>query len=240
MGPHQGRGDRVSASDPALLAREYSDPQRLERRRVDVTGWIRGTEPWVEALAAVAEARPHRVLDAGCGDGVFARAVAAPEVVGVDNAPAMVEPARSRGVDAREGDIQRLPFENGEFDVVVCNWTLYHLQDVERGVAELARVLRPGGRFVGVYNRDRHMEELWSRVRPEVDAGDDYDDVLTRHFARVEHRDTEAYTLWETRGDLQAYLDAFVELMGPLEAPDGPYPFRATRRNRVYVAEKGG
>jgi ubiquinone/menaquinone biosynthesis C-methylase UbiE len=228
----------VTSNDPELLEREYADPARLERRRVTVTGWIRGEEPWVEALAAVAEARPHRVLDAGCGDGVFARAVAAPEVIGVDSAPAMVERARSRGVDAREGDIQALPFGDGEFDVVVCNWTLYHLQDLDRGLAEIARVLRPGGRFVGIYNRERHMEELWSRVRPELGAANDYGEALARHFARVEPRDTEAYTLWETREDLQVYLDAFVELGGPMQAPDGPYPFKATRRNRVYVAHR--
>jgi ubiquinone/menaquinone biosynthesis C-methylase UbiE len=135
-------------------------------------------------------------------------------------------------------NIEQLPFADGEFDVAVCNWTLYHLQDLDRGVGELSRVLRPGGRFVGIYNLDRHMEELWSRVRPEASIGDDYDDVLKRHFARVDHRDTQAYTLWETRDDLQAFLDAFVELMGPMVAPDGPYPFKVTRRNRVYVAEK--
>ena len=228
----------TTASDPELLAREYSDPARLERRRVTATGWIRGIEPWVEALTAVAEARPHRVLDAGCGDGVFARAVAAPDVVGIDNAPAMVERARSRGVDARLGDIQELPFEDGAFDVVVSNWVLYHLPDLDRGLAEIARVLRPGGRFVGIYNRAGHMEELWSLVRPEFGEAHEYDEPLARHFARVEPRDTEAYTLWETRADLQAFLDAFVELGGAMRAPDGPYPFRTTRRNRVYVADK--
>jgi SAM-dependent methyltransferase len=150
----------------------------------------------------------------------------------------MVERARSRGVDAREARIEALPFADGEFDVVVCNWVLYHLPDLDGGVAELARVVRPGGRFVGIYNRDGHMEELWSRVRPEAAAGDDYAAALGRHFGRVEERDTEALTLWETREDLQAFLDAFVELHGPLEAPAEPYPFKVTRRNRVYVAEK--
>jgi SAM-dependent methyltransferase len=227
----------MSANDPAMLAREYATSERLERRRQDVTGWLRGGEAWDEALAAIAHARPHRVLDAGCGDGLFTRVIAAPIVIGVDNAPAMVERARSRGVDAQVADIEKLPFGDGEFDVVVCNWTLYHLRDLDRGVAELARVLRLGGRFVGIYNRDRHMEELWSRLRPEASVGEDYDDVLLRQFARVEHRDTEAYTLWESRADLQAFLDAFVEMMGPMVAPDGPYPFKATRRNRVYVAE---
>lgn len=228
----------MSANQRAMLDREYASSERLELRRHNVTGWLRGEEAWDVALAAVAESRPHRVLDAGCGDGLFARSIAAPVVIGVDSAEAMVERAGSRGVDARLASIQDLPFGDGEFDVVVCNWVLYHLEDVDAGVRELARVLRPGGRFVGIYNRDRHMEELWSRVRPEFDASDDYDDVLRRHLGHVEHRDTEAHTLWETPDDLQTYLDAFVELMGPLEAPSDSYPFKVTRRNRVYVAEK--
>ncbi|HJQ75005.1 MAG TPA: class I SAM-dependent methyltransferase, partial [Gaiellaceae bacterium] len=161
-----------------MLAREYSTSERLEARRHNVTGWLRGEEAWSEALAAIAEARPHSVLDAGCGDGLFAREIAAPLVVGVDSAPAMVERARERGLEAHEARIEDLPFADAEFDVVVCNWVLYHLPDPEAGVRELARVVRPGGRFVGIYNRDGHMEELWSRLRPEAGAGDDYGDVL--------------------------------------------------------------
>jgi len=225
-------------NEAAMLEREYATADRLEARRQNVTGWVRGVEPWVEALAAVAEARPHSVLDAGCGDGVFARAVAAPTVVGIDAAPAMVERARSRGVDARLAQIEHLPFTDGSFDVVVCNWTLYHLQDVGRGLAELARVVRPGGRFVGVYNGEGHMEELWSRVHPASGPDEDYTALIDRAFGPVEHRDTAAYTLWETRSDLELYLNAFVELLGPLTVPDGPYPFSVTRRNRVYVAER--
>jgi hypothetical protein len=37
---------------------------------------------------------------------------------------------------------------------------------------------------------------------------------------------------------LQAFLDAFIEMMGNMTAPEGPYPFKVTPRNRVYVAEK--
>jgi SAM-dependent methyltransferase len=227
-----------SLGDPDLVAREYATIERLEQRRHDVTGWVRG-DPSLEALAAIAEVRPHRVLDAGCGDGLFARTIAAPVVIGVDSSPAMVERARSRGVDARVEDIHELSFDDAEFDVVVCNWVLYHLHDLERGVAELARVLRGGGRFVGIYNGENHMSELWSVVHPDFARVDDYDDVLGRHFARVERRENEQHTLWETRDDLQAFLDSFVELIGPLEAPPGPYPFKGTRRNRLYVAEKG-
>jgi SAM-dependent methyltransferase len=226
----------MNASDPEMLAREYSTSERLEARRSNVTGWLQGpVEPWDEALAAVAEVRPHRVLDAGCGDGLFARLVAAPVVIGVDNAPAMVARARDYGVDARLADIQDLPFAEGEFDVVACNWVLYHLPDLDRGLSELARV---GRRFVGIYNRPGHMAELWSCVRPEFDGSDDYRAPLERHFAHVEERHTSGRVLWESREDLQRYLDAFAEMMGPLSAPDGPYPFKATRLNCVYVATR--
>jgi SAM-dependent methyltransferase len=84
-----------------MLEREYSTSKRLEARRTNVTGWLQGpVEAWDEALALVAEMRPQRVLDAGCGDGLFARLIAAPVVIGVDNAPAMVARAREYGVDA--------------------------------------------------------------------------------------------------------------------------------------------
>jgi len=242
MAARAGGGDRViRQNDPVRVAREYATSERLEQRPTNRTGWIHGEEAWGEALAAIAEARPRRVLDAGCGTGDFARAIAAPEVVGVDLSPAIVERARARGVDARVGDIQELPFADGDFDLVVCNWVLYHLPELDSGLAELARVLRPGGHFVGIYNREGHMSELWAAVGDPW-SRDDFDcengvAALERHFGRIERRDPTAYTLWQTRDALQTYLDAYVELVGELQAPEGSYPFVATRRNCILVAE---
>jgi SAM-dependent methyltransferase len=224
--------------DPDLVAREYSTVERLARRRLDRTGWLRGFEPVATMLAAVAEARPRRVLDAGCGTGEIAELVSAQTVVCVDLSPAAVEAARSRGLDARLADVQALPFGDGEFDIVLGNWMLYHVPDLELGLAEIARVLRPGGRFVGCYNRDCHLGELWSLVHPPFTRGDDLQEPLGRSFTRVETRDTDGEVTWLAREDLQEYLDTYVELAGPLTAPAGPYPFAATRRNRVWVAER--
>jgi hypothetical protein len=75
-------------------------------------------------------------------------------------------------------------------------------------------------------------------VRPQFDASDDYREPLERHFMHVEERHTEGQVMWETGDDLQRYLDAYVEMMGPMTAPDGPYPFKATRFNCVYVADR--
>jgi SAM-dependent methyltransferase len=224
--------------DPDVVAREYASLDRLASRRLDRTGWLRGFEPVATMLAAVAEVHPQRVLDVGSGTGDLAALVAAPEVVCVDLSPAAVEAARSRGLDAQVADVQALPFADGEFDVVLGNWMLYHVPDLDRGLAEIARVLRPGGRFAGCYNRDGHLDELWSLVHPPFGRGEEYREPLERFFARVERRDTSGAVTWLEREDLQAYLDTYVELVGPLTAPAKPYPFVATRRNCVWVAER--
>jgi len=232
----------ADVSNPELVEREYASLDRLANRRLDRTGWIRGVEEISLLLGAIAEAHPRRILDAGCGSGEWAALLTAPKVVCVDRSQAAVEAARARGLDASRADIQSLPFAAGSFDVVMCNWVLYHLDDLDRGLDELARVLRPGGRFVGCYNREGHLDELWACVdsRWPSDAFDGHNgaEALRRHFASVERRDAQGDVLWEDRQALQAYLDAYRELLGHLTAPDGPYPFHATRRNCVFVADK--
>ena len=93
------------------------------------------------------------VLDAGCGGGLVARELAAAgaEVVGVDRSRGSLGVAR-RAVGARfrpaQGRLERLPFAGGSFDAVVAADVLEHLPDLPAAVAELARVLAPGGSFV--------------------------------------------------------------------------------------------
>lgn len=209
-------------------------------RRLDRSGWLRGSEPIPTLLAAVGEARPERVLDAGCGDGALAALLTAPKVVCVDQSLAAVEAARARGLEASQADIQHLPFEDASFDVVMCNWMLYHVADLDRGLSEIARVCRPGGRLVGAYNLPGHLEELWAAVGSRLPAdtfnGENGLAPLSRHFHTVERRDTDGQVLWENREALQSYLDAYREMLGEVKAPEGPFPFRAGRRNCVLVA----
>jgi SAM-dependent methyltransferase len=234
----------TALNDPEIVGAEYESLDRLRSRRLDATGWVRESgEPVATVLAAVAEAGPRRVLDAGCGDGRIARLLTSPEVVCVDSAAAAVEAARALDLSAVRADIEALPFADGSFDVVMCNWTLYHLSDLDRGLGELRRVLRDGGRFVGAYNCDGHLDEVWAAVgyRAPHDSfnGHNGQAFLARHFGRVERRDTNGHVVWLARDDLQAYLDAFSHLSGQrLVAPESPYPFRATRRNCVLVAER--
>jgi ubiquinone/menaquinone biosynthesis C-methylase UbiE len=232
-------------SDPELVAREYASLERLAARRLDRTAWLRGVDELLVLLGAVAEVRPLRVLDAGSGSGDWASLVAAPEVVCVDQSQAAVDAARARGLEAIQARVEALPCGSESFDLVMCNWVLYHLANPDLGLGELARVLRPGGRFVGAYTLPEHLEELWSVVerRPSTDPAVAFDGhngatYLARHFTSVERRDTSGEVSWETRQALQTYLDGYRELLGKVQAPPGPYPLRATRHNCVFVAQK--
>ena len=106
------------------------------------------------------------VLEIAVGTGrnlpFYPRAV---RLTGVDFSPAMLEIARSRAaqagmdVELREGDAQMLDFADASFDTVVCTLSLCSIPDDRRAVAEVKRVLRPGGRFL-------LMEHVRSPVLP--------------------------------------------------------------------------
>ena len=96
-----------------------------------------------------------RCLDAGCGGGRYSIAMAlmgAREVIGMDVSPQGLEDARRRAsrrglanVSFQQGSVLELPFDDGEFDFVLCSGILHHTVGVERGMSELHRVLKPGG-----------------------------------------------------------------------------------------------
>jgi SAM-dependent methyltransferase len=96
-------------------------------------------------------ARPgEKILDLGCGDGQLTQRIAAAgaDVLGVDASPDMVRAARDRGVVADVGDAQQLPYADKTFDAVFSNAALHWVRDQDAMLAEINRVLKPGGRFV--------------------------------------------------------------------------------------------
>lgn len=103
-------------------------------------------------IAAEAVVRPgDAVLDACCGTGDLALAAerAGGNVTGLDFSPEMLARARrkSTSVEWVEGDVTELPFANRSFDAVTVGFGIRNVPDLEAGLAELARVLRPGGRL---------------------------------------------------------------------------------------------
>jgi len=105
------------------------------------------------AVAALVDELPAgRALDAACGTGRHAARLAAlgHEVTGVDLTPEMLALARARVPGARfiEADLRSIPASDGAYDLVVCGLALAHVQAPAETVAELGRVLTPGGRLI--------------------------------------------------------------------------------------------
>jgi SAM-dependent methyltransferase len=95
----------------------------------------------------------QRVLDVGCGTGVVAitAALKGAKVSGLDLTPELLERARENAriggldIDWREGDVEQLPFADGEFDVVLSQFGHMFAPRPEVATAEMLRVLKPGG-----------------------------------------------------------------------------------------------
>lgn len=109
---------------------------------------VRGPEAdWMQAAGASGPA----TLDLGCGDGFFASLIAdTPFTIGFDPDEASVRKAARTGAYqlALAGDATRMPFADASFDSVMSNSVLEHIPDVDAVLAELKRVVRPGGRLL--------------------------------------------------------------------------------------------
>lgn len=123
---------------------EGADPEYVEQIVPLVATWLRGR---------------HRVLDVGTGEGQLARVAAgltpAPGlVVGVDPTRPHLEEARRRGGPPRyaRAVAERLPFADGSFDAALVCLVLEHVPDHRPAIAEIARVLGPGGRLLLLLN----------------------------------------------------------------------------------------
>jgi ubiquinone/menaquinone biosynthesis C-methylase UbiE len=106
-------------------------------------------EQWVQPMVAAARLGPGaRVLDVGCGTGVLTRALAQHgEATGVDINEGMLAVARQHApeVDFRVGRAEALPFHDGSFDAVTCQFGLMFFEDPARALRQMRRVVGPGG-----------------------------------------------------------------------------------------------
>ena len=194
-----------------------------------------------EILAAAAEAsarrrvRPRRARRSGS-------CTPASDVIALDQSERMVELTRARGVDARVGDVQALPFADGEFDVAVANFMLYHVPDVQRALGELGRVLRPNGTLVAATNGVRQLAELWELVgrdlsdRSKLFMRETGEEFLKRDFAHVRCIPLDG-TVELTADDMRAYIASSVAHKSAVDAvPDFEGTRVVTTSSAVFVA----
>jgi SAM-dependent methyltransferase len=156
-------------------AEQYADSRKLAARgrlnreyTIAETGWF----PWVARQLPL---RPgDRVLDIGCGPAWFWASVVqeVPENLDLtlaDQSSGMVaeavercRPLRFGSVTGHQADAAALPFEDGSFDAVIAMHMLYHLADPAVAIAEMSRVLKPGGVLAVTTNGVGNMREIYA------------------------------------------------------------------------------
>jgi ubiquinone/menaquinone biosynthesis C-methylase UbiE len=176
----------------------------------------------------------HRVLDVGCGAGPLSAALRAKGaiVTGFDASPAMIDLARHRlgeDADVRVGDLgQPLPYDDGSFDEVVASLVLHYLEDWAGPLAELRRVLRPGGRLLVSVNHP----SVHKMNHPEID-----------YFAVMQYSEDHTFdgrdavlTLWHR--PLHAMTDAFTRAGFRIDVVSEP-PYAADAPRELLPSNLG-
>jgi SAM-dependent methyltransferase len=167
--------------------------------------------PAFRALLRAVEARLYQdilpleepVLDVGCGDGHFGSvAFPQPLAAGIDPAAGVLGEARERGAYCTLGQAlgDALPYADGTFATVVSNSVLEHIPNVDAVLAEIARVLQDGGRFIFCVPGDHFTElllfpQIFRRLRLEGPAR-----AYERYFDRISrHHHCDGIAFWQER-----------------------------------------
>jgi SAM-dependent methyltransferase len=236
----------MSLDDPEVVRAQYATETGLETRR-SIYENAEGDDAREVAFRAVAAARPRRLLEVGPGPGELSARIATElgaNVTAIDLSERMVELARGRGVDAQVGDVQALPFADGAFDTVVAAWMLYHVPDLDRALAEIARVLCPGGHLVAVTNSELHLEEARAHAGVTMVGRlpfnrDNGETILSRHFATVERIDVDGWVTFPDAEAIRRYVRSMTTEAEKVDGvPDDVGAVRAGTRVTVFVARR--
>jgi SAM-dependent methyltransferase len=198
----------------------------------------RYSEPLAVRFAALVEARPgQRALDVGCGPGALTAALAqrlgSGSVAAIDPSASFVSAVRERlpGVDVRHAYAEELPFPDNEFDLAVAQLVVHFMIDPVAGLAEMARVTRPGGLVAAcVWDQAgasgplatfwRAARDLDPSVRDESDLPGARDGHLVELFTRVglDQARQDTLTVHASFPNLDAWWQPFTLGVGPAGA----------------------
>jgi SAM-dependent methyltransferase len=245
--------------DDALAPSGFQDADAYDQL---MGRWSRRLAPLLIRFGGLADG--ERVLDVGCGTGSLTFALAAAAdlagVVGVDPVEGFVAAARARNADPRLvfdlGDARALPYADASFDCAYASLVLHFVPDAARAVAEMRRVVRPGG-TVAAAVWDNYGGQVFTRILWDV-AGV-LDPALERPYFRPLNGPGEMTEAWrgtgleeveETSLTIHMEFQSFEDYWTPFAAGEGPHgayvaglpgPAREMLRwhvRRAYVANR--
>ena len=165
----------MKMTDAADLTQQYSSSEKLAARARLHQNYTVAEVGWFEWVAARLELTTgDHVLDIGCGPGWFWSTAASqlPEhirLILADQSSGMVAEALERcrslrrwTVEGREANVMSLPFADASFDTVVAMHMLYHAADQAKAIAEMHRVLKPGGLLAVTTNGGDNLKQLYA------------------------------------------------------------------------------
>ncbi len=200
-----------------------------------IDGFTAGADPEYEEqilpLAAAELAGARAILDIGCGDGQISRMMSAAgaDVVGIDPTLNQIRVAHERGGGASylRATADGLPFSDASFDAAVACLVFEHIDAVDAAIAEVARVVEPGGRFCFFLNHpllqtpgsgwiDDHVidppEQYW-RIGPYLIESETIEQVELGVYIRFIHRPLSRYV--NTLAEHGLMLERMVEPAPP-------------------------
>ena len=226
----------ANINNPDIMRQQYNDSSKLDIRIALHQRYSTNQQPFGDWIMEHYHIQPGmRVLELGCGTGNMWHdaAIWLPKDASLtltDFSAGMVKKAMANvpalpNISFRQVDIQQIPFEDNSFDLVIANMMLYHVPDLKKGLSEVARVLRPEGRFIcatvgagGVY--------WWLENTLGIEEGKVYPfslqngaDILRPHFAKVEMDQREDGLRVTNVEDLVDYVLSMASFSGLKEWP---------------------
>lgn len=224
----------MSLTDKTALNTQYANSDRLFQRISIHDRYSRnrqGFGPWIVSHYDLAAG--EKVLELGCGTGSMWQGISLPEGCAVtltDFSTGMLETAQANTAHLKATyavvDAQQIPYPDTSFDVVIANMMLYHVPDIPRALAEIRRVLKPGGRFFAATFGERGVvPAVMAMLGREVQLNERFTlqngaEQLSAYFGSVAREDYEDALDVTDLGDLIAYLRSMQQMTAVADLPD--------------------
>jgi ubiquinone/menaquinone biosynthesis C-methylase UbiE len=135
------------------------------------------------------------ILEIGCGTGMILKELApvARNAIGIDISPGMLAQAQARGLEVVVGSATDLPFQEESFDMICSFKVLAHIEDIEKVMQEVARVLRPGGVAALEFYNSQSLRTLIKHLKAPSAISE-------------KSNDEDVYTRYDSIDDVKSYL----------------------------------